>query len=91
MSSELESTSCFDSEDDDATSRSDVLSCSSAFFFCSELKFGWRNAPRMGSGRDFAESNVLVVSVVNSCFAEKYLRSAVVESQVVLLCTLRLY
>lgn len=25
MSSELESTSCFDSEDDDATSRSDVL------------------------------------------------------------------
>lgn len=28
MSSELESTSCFDSEDDDATSRSDVL-CSS--------------------------------------------------------------
>lgn len=31
MSSELESTSCFDSEDDDATSRSDVLSSASAF------------------------------------------------------------
>uniref|UniRef100_A0A8D0AGV4 Dishevelled segment polarity protein 3a n=1 Tax=Sander lucioperca TaxID=283035 RepID=A0A8D0AGV4_SANLU len=30
MSSELESTSCFDSEDDDATSRSDVV-CSSSF------------------------------------------------------------
>lgn len=35
MSSELESTSCFDSEDDDATSRSDVLSSSLDFFVLS--------------------------------------------------------
>lgn len=36
MSSELESTSCFDSEDDDATSRSEVLSNSSVCY--SKLK-----------------------------------------------------
>lgn len=61
------------------------------FFFCSEFKFGWRNASGMGSGRDSAESNVLVVSVVTSCFAGKYHHSAVVKSQVVFLCTLPLY
>ena len=51
MSSELESTSCFDSEDDDATSRSDIMCSSSAC--CSQWeqsflfeeciwKFSWR-------------------------------------------------
>lgn len=48
MSSELESTSCFDSEDDDATSRSDVL-CSSTltsdkiYLLSMNRPFGLRN------------------------------------------------
>lgn len=48
MSSELESTSCFDSEDDDATSRSDVL-CSSSltsdkiYLLSVNRPFGLRN------------------------------------------------
>lgn len=65
MSSELESTSCFDSEDDDATSRSDVLSGSSDFFG-SLFEFGWRNASGMSWGRYFAESNVSVVYLIFS-------------------------
>lgn len=43
------------------------------YFFLLEFKFGCRNASGMGSGRNSADSNVLVVLVVPSCFAGKYL------------------
>jgi len=71
MSSELESTSCFDSEDDDATSRSDVLcnclACSLSSVPREKRHFALRNASAItydGFGQGLAQSNCLVVFVV---------------------------
>lgn len=89
MSSELESTSCFDSEDDDATSRSDVLSGSSAFFFFQSLSL----VARMH--QEWALAEILQIQMfwwfwwLPHVLQESI--SAFVKSQVVFSCTLPLY
>uniref|UniRef100_A0A8C2XCV4 Dishevelled segment polarity protein 3a n=1 Tax=Cyclopterus lumpus TaxID=8103 RepID=A0A8C2XCV4_CYCLU len=73
MSSELESTSCFDSEDDDATSRSDVLcncpACSLSSVPNEKGHFGLRNSSSFSSITDSTMSLNIITVTLNM---EKY-------------------